>query len=272
VEPVEAQLAMQRVLSFGAFPSHSLVRLEAFYAPLAQYLSESLHQSVRFGTGKSYARFRERLAAGEFDIAFVQESDYSAFARPHGYRALARSSPSRLLIFAPADSGLRNVDDLRGQRIALPPIEDDATTVALQRLRELGLEPGRDVTVVHVDHSSACLQFASTGRSQAAATSDAALQFTGARRDVDYRVLDEVAPVPAPLFVARRSFGVDEAGIVLQALLRWQGLPANHAHPVAATWMDLHAVRTVDGERDLTVGDDPTANHSRSTPLPGDRR
>lgn len=244
-----------RVLAFGAFPSHSLVRLEAFYAPFALYLSEALRESVRFGTGKSYARFRERLVAGEFDIAFVQASDYLSFARAAGYRPLAYGQGGTLVVFSRADGVVRTVEDLRGKRIALPPIEDDSTTVALQRLRALGLEPGHDVTVVHVEPSSACLQFVAAGRSDAAAMVGAALDFAEARAGIEYAVIDAAAPVPAPLFIAAPRLSAEEGRHVREALVAWSQLPANQAHPAATSWMTL----TVEADGVTPLHDAPLA-------------
>ncbi len=233
--------ASAAALSFGTFPSHSLVRLEGFYADLALHLSEQLHVSVRFGTSSSHQRFRERLQRQEFDIALVQASDFPRYATAQAYVPLLRLNAGRLVFFVSPNSDILKLADLRGRSLALPPIEEDSSSMSLDRLREAGLQPNRDVSITYLPQNSACLQHVVTGRSAAGAASTDALAFLGARAGVDYRVIDEGPLLDAPLILVASRLSDEQRRAVQDGLLSW-GEQLRAQADIPGSWLKLTAI------------------------------
>lgn len=232
-----------RTLSLGAMPSHSLVQLEAFWAPLASYLSERLGRSVRFGTSSSFARFQDRLRRRDFDVAFVQASDFAAIGRSLGYVPLVRLvRPPALVFFVRPDSGVRQLTDLRGQTIALPPEESDANAAARRRLQDAGLPAGSAVSVAVQAQDNACIQQVVSGRSAAGVVTENALSLVGLREEADYRVIDAGLRVEPPLFVAAPTLTPQERAILTAALLAWPKQASQRGGPANLGWLELAPV------------------------------
>lgn len=260
-------------LSFGTFPSHSLVRLEGFYADLALHLSEKIHVSVRFGTSSSHQRFRERLQRQEFDIALVQASDVPGYATPQAYVPLLRLNAGRLVFFVSPNSDISTLADLRGRSLALPPIEEDSSSASLDRLRQAGLHAERDVSIAHLPQNSACLQHVLSGRSAAGAASSDALAFLGARAGVEYRVIDEGPLLDAPVIVVANRVSAEQRRAIQGALISWgERLRAQTETP--GSWMTLTAIEpgntlNIPGRR-VTQSAQPRVVDRALTPQPLD--
>jgi len=227
-------------LTLGAFPHHSLLQLEAFYAPLAMYLNETLQRSVRFGTSSSYARFQARLERRDFDIVFVDSLDYVRLAHPAGYTALVRrTAPTSVVFVVAPSSAVRTLADLRGAIIAMPPEIAPETRLGLERLRAVGLEPGRDVTINYLPHHNACIQHISAGRAACCVTSSDALSFVGVEAGKDYRVLDQAGTIPPALFAVAPSLSQDERERLARALIAWPGRSESEGGPANREWFAL---------------------------------
>jgi ABC-type phosphate/phosphonate transport system substrate-binding protein len=227
-------------LTLGALPHHSLLQLEAFYAPLAMYLSECLQRSVRFGTSSSYARFEARLARRDFDIVFIDSLDYVRLAGPAGYTALVRRTvPTAVIYIVAADSPLRSLGDLRGATVAMPPDVAPETLLGLERLRAVGLDPTRDVTIHYLPHHNACIQHVAAGRAAACVTTTDALAFVGAEAGKDYRVLERVGTIPPALFAVAPSLSAAERDRLAEALIAWPGRSEREGGPANLEWFAL---------------------------------
>ena len=58
-------------LSFGIVPQQSATKLAYLRTPICKYLSDHTGQRVVFKTAKDIPSFEQRLAAGEYDIAYM---------------------------------------------------------------------------------------------------------------------------------------------------------------------------------------------------------
>jgi ABC-type phosphate/phosphonate transport system substrate-binding protein len=232
--------SVEEALSFGVIPHHSLIQLEAFYAPLAMYLGEQLGRSVRFGTSSSYARFHSRVRGGDFDLIVVQARDYAKTARAVGYRPLVRLANPTAGVLIVAESGpIRELADLRGQGVALPPEESETSAAAIALLTNAGLLPARDVTVVYVPQHNACLQHVLTGRVAACATVVEALMFAGLREGRDYRIVAHTEPIPPPLVAAAPRVSTRDRELLTAALLAWPRVAGEQGGPADLDWLKL---------------------------------
>lgn len=121
-QAADANPANPEVLTFGIVPQQSASRLARMWAPLMAQLSKETGTEIRFRTAKDIPTFEACLAAGAYDIAYMNPYHYAVFANEPGYRAVARQSEKRLrgLIVVRKDSAHQSIDDLDGQDIAFP--------------------------------------------------------------------------------------------------------------------------------------------------------
>jgi phosphonate transport system substrate-binding protein len=108
--------------SFGIVPQQSASKLARSWAPLLQYLGEQAGVDIRFRTAPDIPEFERRLAAGEYDLAYMNPYHYTVFSREPGYRAFAKATDSliRGILVVRADSPIQSPRELDGATIAFP--------------------------------------------------------------------------------------------------------------------------------------------------------
>src|SRR5258708_28106314 len=89
--PVAAQF------SFGIVPQQSASELAYLWTPLLSYLGEKTSLKLEFRTAKDMPTFEQRLAAGEYDFAYMNPYHYVVFHDSVGYRALAKEKEQKLV-------------------------------------------------------------------------------------------------------------------------------------------------------------------------------
>jgi phosphonate transport system substrate-binding protein len=112
----------QEALVFGVVPQQSASRLARVWAPLLDHLAAVLERPVRFATAKDIPTFEACLAAGAYDIAYMNPYHYVVFSARIGYRAVAHQADRKLrgILVARADGGLTALSDLDGKTVAFP--------------------------------------------------------------------------------------------------------------------------------------------------------
>ncbi|MEZ5584699.1 MAG: phosphate/phosphite/phosphonate ABC transporter substrate-binding protein [Candidatus Competibacteraceae bacterium] len=109
-------------LTFGVVPQLAASELARRWTPVLAYLSEKTGVSIRFGTAPNIPTFERRLAAGEYDLAYMNPYHYTVFHRKPGYQALAKEKDKRIqgILVVRKDSAYRQLEDLRGQTLVFP--------------------------------------------------------------------------------------------------------------------------------------------------------
>ena len=109
-------------LSFGIVPQQSAARLASLWTPVCRYISERTGQRVVFKTAKDIPTFEQRLAAGEYDIAYMNPYHYTVFSIDPGYRAFARETEKRIrgIVVVRKDSAYQSIAELDGKTLAFP--------------------------------------------------------------------------------------------------------------------------------------------------------
>ena len=131
-----------KTLTFGIVPQQSASRLARMWAPLLQRLSQELGIRVKFETSKDIPTFEACLAAGAYDLAYMNPVHYTIFSDAVGYQALAHQSKKRLrgLIVVRKDSPIQTLDDLNGSEVAFPsPGAFGASVVPRAEMRARGV-------------------------------------------------------------------------------------------------------------------------------------
>ncbi len=104
----------------------------------------------------------EALIAGQLDIAFVGPNPaVNAFLRSKGkaLKIIAGSASGGAALVVPKDCRIASVQDFRGKRIASPELGNTQDVALRHWLKNNGLTPGRDVSVIPIKNSDILMLF-----------------------------------------------------------------------------------------------------------------
>ena len=72
------------VLSFGVVPQQSATRLAELWTPICEFLGRKTGNHYVFKTAKDIPTFEDRLASGDYDIAYMNPYHYTVFSKVPG--------------------------------------------------------------------------------------------------------------------------------------------------------------------------------------------
>jgi phosphonate transport system substrate-binding protein len=109
-------------ITVGIVPQQSATRLAILWTPILRHLSEQTGYTLEFKTARDIPTFEQRLAAGEYDVAYMNPYHYTVFGRDPGYRAFAAEKDRMLtgIVVIPKDKEYQELAELNGKTIALP--------------------------------------------------------------------------------------------------------------------------------------------------------
>lgn len=137
-----ARAAEPSPIVLGVVPQQSAEEIHRRWSALAAHLSGVIGREVRIATAPDIPRFEACLAAGAYDLAYMNPYHYVVFHDLVGYRAIARRSwpPLRGILVVRADSDIRTREDLAGARVAFPSLGAfGASVIQRAELRALGV-------------------------------------------------------------------------------------------------------------------------------------
>jgi len=129
-----AACAQQTSYTFGVVPQESASQLAANWSPVLAALSEKSGVKLSFATAPDVPTFERRLAAGEYDFAYMNPYHFVVYHAKPGYRALARAKGERLrgVVVVRRDSPVREMKDLAGATLAFPTPAAFGATLLVQ--------------------------------------------------------------------------------------------------------------------------------------------
>lgn len=130
------------VLSFGIVPQQSAAKLASTWGPVLAAISEKARVRLEFRTAPDIPAFEQRLAAGEYDIAYMNPYHYTEFSKRVGYGAIAKEKDRKIqgIIVVKKDSPIQSIAQLRGQVLAFPaPAAFAASVLPRAALRKQGI-------------------------------------------------------------------------------------------------------------------------------------
>lgn len=121
----------RQTLTFGIVPQQSAAMLVRSWSPFIRYLSQNANIQVRFATAPDIPTFENRLAKGEYDIAYMNPYHYAVFHDLVGYQALAKEAKKLLrgLIVVRKEASIAELSDLDNKVVAFPAPAAFAATV-----------------------------------------------------------------------------------------------------------------------------------------------
>lgn len=114
--------AQPPTLTLGIVPQQSASRLAEDWGPLVTELSRRSGVPLVFRTAPSIPVFEERLAKGEYDLAYMNPYHYVVFHKSTGYQAFAKEQDRRLkgILVVRKDSSYQKPADLAGKTVVFP--------------------------------------------------------------------------------------------------------------------------------------------------------
>lgn len=214
-------------LRVGLIPYLSTRSLITLYEPLREHLERVLHRPVQLYSAHDFRALALNARAGEYDIALLPPHIARIAVDDWGLRMLVRfAQSSEVQLLALSAASPEAPLDLHGARIAA--IDPLSLTALILRdwLAENDLVVGRDVEIVYVRSIASGLVALERG------DASALVGAIGMLRDVvegdggRVRVLESLASIPTPAFVARQHRADDEFARLQAALLSFVPAPA----------------------------------------------
>ncbi|MCF8780023.1 phosphate/phosphite/phosphonate ABC transporter substrate-binding protein [Vibrio sp. IRLE0018] len=129
-----SSFGIAKPLVFGIVPQQSASRLAETWTPVIKALSETTGLEIVFATAPDIPTFEQRLANGDYDIAYMNPYHYVVYHERSGYQAIAKAKDTRIhgLIVVNAGSDIDDVRQLSGQTLAFPSPAAFAATILTQ--------------------------------------------------------------------------------------------------------------------------------------------
>ena len=120
--------------TLGVIPEHPVTLLARISAPFFKVLQATSGLQLRFATAPDIPTFEQRLAAGEYDFAFMDPYQYTVFHQRPGYQVFAKEKDRLLkgIVVVHRDAPYRELADLRGQTLVFPAPAAFAATLLVR--------------------------------------------------------------------------------------------------------------------------------------------
>lgn len=184
---------------FGILPFVSTEQLVTSFSPLANYLSQSLHVTVRIETAPDFVEFKRRTDEEQrYDILFTAPHFYPHAHSKGGYRLVAGvDSPGMwALIVVPRQSNIHSIHDLVGKRLATVHPAGLATLLVKKHLSDAGIDPDADITMVSTPSHDASLLSSYHGITDASALMQPPFQAASASIRDNMRIIARTQSTP----------------------------------------------------------------------------
>lgn len=132
----------RETLTFGVVPQQSATELARVWAPILKEVGDRADVSLQFATAPDIPTFEKRLAAGEYDFAYMNPYHYTVFHDSPGYRAIAKARDKRIkgIIVVRKDSKIGDLKHLDNATLAFPaPAAFAASILTRAHLSAIGL-------------------------------------------------------------------------------------------------------------------------------------
>ncbi len=115
-------VASAKEYTFGIVPQQSAKKLARLWGPIMAKLSDESGLTLKFATAKNIPTFENRLAAGEYDFAYMNPYHFTVFNNSPGYEAIAHQANKSIqgIVVVPKDSEIQSLEELQGETLAFP--------------------------------------------------------------------------------------------------------------------------------------------------------
>lgn len=227
-------------LSVGITPLKAASKLAEEWSPLLDEVGRRAGIELRFKTAPGIPAFGDRLAQGEYDIAYMNPFHYKLFSARPGYRAFVREKarPLEGVLIVRKDSRFKMLQDLEGATLSFPtPLAFAASILTQAELQKQGIR----IKARYAQSHDSVLKGVASGGFDAGGTIMKVLQTADPQISGNLRVLARTAlyqphpfavhpRVPANVTARLRkafiSLEQDEQGRKLLAAVMFKGMEA----------------------------------------------
>jgi phosphonate transport system substrate-binding protein len=130
----------EQTLSFGIVPQQSASKLARLWSPIFDHINRKTGLTIRFATAPDIPTFEKRLAAGEYDLAYMNPYHYVVFSKAPGYQVLSKARDKRIkgIIVVRKDSKIDNLKGLDNSTLAFPAPASFAASILTRSALSLG--------------------------------------------------------------------------------------------------------------------------------------
>lgn len=123
-----------QIVTFGVVPQQSASKLAQLWGPVLSYLERHSGLKIKFRTAPNIPEFERRVAAGEYDIAYMNPYHYTVYSRQPGYRAFAKAKQKSIkgILIVRKDSQIESAHELHGATLAFPAPAAFAASVLIR--------------------------------------------------------------------------------------------------------------------------------------------
>ena len=140
-------------LTFGILPYKGPQQMTSIFTPLRDYLQQASARKLTLVTAPNYPDFRTRTKAGEYDIILTAPHFARVAELESGFKRIAVTRYRvHGAIFVAKDSPARQLSDLTGKSLAIPPQAAIVHMLVMELARNKGLDMGRDFNL-HIHES-----------------------------------------------------------------------------------------------------------------------
>jgi phosphonate transport system substrate-binding protein len=206
----------------GVFPHLPPRQLEKIFSPMASDLGKTLNRDIVLRTNTTFERFAESLDNQVFDIVFVQPFDYVRIADNLGYLPLAtRTEELAALLVVKENSPLKDINDFKGRKIALPPSIAAVSYLFRDHLKKNGLDPDKDVMLSHHRSHVSCMQQVLIGEADACVTAAPPLRFFENKMKVKMKIVVKNREIPHAQLAIHPRVPEEERETIRQRIISW---------------------------------------------------
>jgi len=158
----------------GIHPLHNPTQLFDIYEPVVNYIEARIPGThFKLEASRNYAEFDKKLDSGHFD--FAMPNPYQTVrSLKHGYHVFGKMGDDddfRGIILVRKDSGIHEISDLKGKKVAYPaPTALAATMMPQYFLQTHGLDVNRDIENIYVGSQESAISNVLRGHVAAGAT------------------------------------------------------------------------------------------------------
>jgi phosphonate transport system substrate-binding protein len=117
-------------LVFGVVPQQSPLELIKGWNPLIDYLEKTTGEKIVLKIEHSIPEFEKNLYQGDYDIAYMNPSDYIIANQKKGYLAKVRDQKNLVgILVVRKDSGIASISDMKGKQFLFPAPGAFAATI-----------------------------------------------------------------------------------------------------------------------------------------------
>lgn len=188
-------------LSVGITPLKAASKLAEDWQPLIAEVGKRAGIELVFRTAANVPAFGERLAQGEYDIAYMNPYHYAMHSAKPGYRAFAREQgrPLAGIIIVRKDSPYRKLADLSGRTVIFPtPLAFAASLLTQAELQRQGVV----IDARYVQSHDSVLHGVASGGFDAGGTIAKIIDSADAKLAGELRILARTEPYRSHPFAA----------------------------------------------------------------------